>query len=195
MVNCIKITVIVGVLSLSTLSGCATITKGSTQKIAVASDPSDADVTADGLALGQTPIDITLKRKRDHLVTVSKKGYRPKSIAITKSTGGAVWGNILAGGLIGWGIDASTGAQYNLSPESISVRLEPLEEGETISESSDAKSDFVRKLNDLDELKEQGSISDEEYSSMRTGLFKEYFPEMDEEVTGAPSNTDPPEKK
>lgn len=183
---------IISVLSLGVLSGCATITKGSTQKIPIASDPSDADITADGQALGQTPIDITLARKRDHLVTVAKKGYHPKSIAITKSTGGAVWGNILVGGLIGWGIDASTGAQYNLNPESISVRLEPLGEGESGAESGAAKSDFVRKLNDLDVLKEDGSISEEEYASMRTGLFKEYYPQMDLEVTKPPPDTATP---
>ena len=35
----------------------------------------------------------------------------------------AVAGNIIAGGLVGWGVDAVTGAQYNLKPESINVTL------------------------------------------------------------------------
>ena len=36
------------------------------------------------------------------------------SVAVVKNVGGVVWGNIPAGGLIGRGVDASTGAQYNL---------------------------------------------------------------------------------
>lgn len=168
------------------LMGCATIVKGTTQKIPIASDPPGAEVNADGQLMGQTPVEITLERKRDHLVTISKEGYGPKSIAITKSTGGAVWGNILAGGLIGWGIDATSGAQYNLSPESISVQLGPVE-GQTASATTDSKSSFVKQLNDLDELKEQKKISDEEYSAMRTSLFKKYYPDMDTEIISAPS--------
>lgn len=187
----IRMALVITILSLGVLSGCATILKGSTQKIPVASDPSNADVTADGQLFGQTPMDLTLKRKRDHLVTISKKGYSPKSVAIVKSTGGAVWGNILAGGIIGWGVDASTGAQYNLSPESINVRLELLDEEKSATTSGQSKSGFVRKLNDLDELKDAGSISDEEYSKMRTSLFRQYYPDMDTEVR-ASSDTDPP---
>jgi hypothetical protein len=177
------------VLGQSLLTGCATIVKGTTQKITVALDPAGADVSADGKVFGQTPVDIELARKRDHLVTISKLGFWPKSIAITKSTGGAVWGNVIAGGLIGWGIDASSGAQYNLSPESISITLEQLAEGE-VAESSGAKNDFVTRLNELDDLKDRNSISDEEYSAMRTSLFKEYYPEMDAEVgVGVPGES------
>ncbi len=178
------------ILTNGLLTGCATIVKGTTQEIPVASDPENADVSADGQIMGQTPIDISLTRKRDHLVTISKSGFRPKTIAITKSTGGAVWGNILLGGLIGWGVDASSGAQYNLSPESINVRLESLEEGEILQSSEDAKSDFISKLNDLDQLKELNKISDDEYSAMRTALFKEYYPEMDAELIGAPPDAE-----
>lgn len=172
------------------LSGCATIVKGTTQNVPVASDPDKADVIADGQQMGQTPIDLKLQRKRDHLITISKTGFQSKSIAVTKSVGGAVWGNIIAGGLIGWGVDATSGAQYNLSPESISVKLEPLKEGEAATSSGESKSDFISKLNDLDELKEQKKISEEEYSAMRTSLFKKYYPEMDTEITNEHGDND-----
>ena len=106
-----KLAVLSCLLSLMLLSGCATIVKGTTQKIPIASDPSNAEVTVDGQSFGETPIDIEMKRKRDHLVTISKHGYKSRSIPIVKSVGGAVWGNVIAGGLIGWGIDATSGAQ------------------------------------------------------------------------------------
>lgn len=188
----IKSFFILCILSLVSLSGCATIIKGTTQNIPVASDPTGADVTVDAQLYGQTPIDLSVKRKRDHLVTISKEGYHSKSIPIVKSVGGAVWGNIVAGGLIGWGIDASTGAQYNLTPESISVKLEPLKGGEIVSTSSDSESEFVKHLNDLDELKDANAISEEEHSSMRTALFKRYFPEMYAEVLGISEESLPP---
>lgn len=190
--TCIKSFFILCILSLVSLSGCATIIKGTTQNIPVASDPTGADVTVNAQLYGQTPIDISMKRKRDHLVTISKEGYHPKSIPIVKSTGGAVWGNIIAGGLIGWGIDASSGSQNNLTPESISVKLEPLKGGEVVSASSDSKSEFVKQLNDLDELKDADKISEEEHSSMRKALFKRYFPEMYAKVLGIPEESLPP---
>ncbi len=189
----LKAGIILSIFCFGPLSGCATVVKGTTQKIPVASDPPGADVIANGQLLGQTPIDITLQRKRDHLVTISKDGYKQKSVAITKSTGGAVWGNIIAGGLIGWGVDASSGAQYNLSPESINLALDPVPDGETATIAGQAEFEFIAKLNELDILKEKGSISDEEYSIIRTSLFREYYPEMSQEVVNPlPQSYDSP---
>ena len=120
-----KLLLLAGLLCQGLLSGCATIINGPTQAIPVASDPAFADVVVDGQSMGQTPTDITLTRKRNHLVILSKEGYRQKSIAVTRAIGYAVWGNAIAGGLIGWGIDATSGSQNNLSPDIISVKLEP----------------------------------------------------------------------
>jgi len=88
-------------LLLGILPGCATIVKGTTQSIPVASDPSRADVWVDGNLRGRTPVDLELKRKRNHLVTIEKAGHQSKSVPVVKDVGGAVWGNILLGGLIG----------------------------------------------------------------------------------------------
>lgn len=190
----LKFAFIISLISLGCLSGCATIVKGTTQEVPVASDPPGADVTVDGQLYGQTPIDISMKRKRDHLVTISIDGHEPKSIPVVKSVGGAVWGNILAGGLIGWGVDATSGAQYNLSPESISVKLTPADNEDTASTKNDSASDFVEELNGLDELKEADKISDEEYASMRTALFKKYYPELDLETVGMSEQEDSSEE-
>lgn len=179
---------VTSLLSMGMLSGCATIVKGTTQKVAISSDPEGADVTVDDKLYGQTPIDVSMKRKRDHLVTISKEGYKPKSIPEVKSVGGAVWGNIIAGGLIGWGIDATSGAQYNLSPESISVELTPINKLDNGNNSNEAVSNFVKELHDLDKLKEEGNITDDEYNSMRTALFKKYYPKMDMKTLGLANN-------
>lgn len=166
----------IGLLLLAS-AGCATIVKGSHQKVPIASDPPAADVIVDGALVGQTPISLDMKRKHDHLVTIQKTGYRPKSVAVVKDVGGAVWGNIIAGGLIGWGVDASTGAQYNLTPKTISVALE--REGAVASSGNGADDPglFVAKLKALDEMRESGQITDEEYGKARLELFRRYMPE------------------
>lgn len=157
-------------------TGCATIVKGSHQSVPMASDPSAADILVDGTLVGQTPTSVELKRKHDHLITIQKTGYRPKSVAVVKDIGGAVWGNIIAGGLIGWGVDASTGAQYNLVPKTISVQLESLSAA-TSQQATDDSTVFVTKLKELDQMHESKSISDEEYGRARLELFKRYMPE------------------
>ena len=160
-----------------TVAGCATIVKGSTQKVPVASDPPAADVLVDGNLVGATPVTVTLKRKDDHLITIQKPGFQPRSVAVVKNVGGAVWGNIIAGGLIGWGVDAMSGAQYNLVPETISVRLESSVAANPVGSATDDQTQFVSKLKSLDELHGNKQVSDEEYGKARLQLFKKYMPE------------------
>lgn len=159
-------------------TGCATIVKGTTQGVPVSSDPSGADILVDGMLVGTTPTDIELKRKRDHLIVIEKKGYAPKSVAVVKNVGGAVWGNILAGGLIGWGVDATSGAQNNLSPKTIYVKLEPEDAGSQSLAASQDSALAIKKLQELDQARENKIISDEEYTSARVALIEKYFPEM-----------------
>lgn len=107
------------------LTGCATIIHGTSQKIAVASSPTGATVS-DGVHHLQTPAVIELKRKTDHILTISKPGYETVTIPVTHVVSSAVAANIFGPGFIGWGIDALTGAQWELVPETVSVALRPL---------------------------------------------------------------------
>ena len=157
-------------------SGCATIVKGTTAKIPVASDPTAADVIADGNLVGQTPTTVVLKKTSSHLVTIQKVGYEPKTVPVVQTVGGAVWGNILAGGLIGWGVDASDGAQYNLIPTTIAVKLDPVSSMRSSASAEDSAA-FVNKLSALDQLHARKEISDEDYVKGRVELFKRYMPE------------------
>jgi hypothetical protein len=93
-----------------------------------------------------------------------------------RNVGGAVWANILLGGLIGWGVDASTGAQYNLVPVTISLRLDPVDASGTVP-SSDDQALFVTKLKQLDQLHDAKQVSDDEYAKGRLELFRHYMPE------------------
>lgn len=171
----VRCTAVVAV-ALMLSSGCATIVKGTTAKVPVASDPPGADVLVDGNLAGQTPITVVLKKTSDHLVTIQRVGYQPQSVPVVQTVGGAVWGNILAGGLIGWGVDASDGAQYNLIPTTIAVKLELVSSVQLGAGASDS-ADFVNKLSALDQLHARKQISEEDYVKGRVELFKRYMPE------------------
>jgi hypothetical protein len=73
---------------------------------------------------------VQAKRSADITVTINKDGYEPQMIPLTKEipgTGAAGFaGNILAGGLIGMGVDAATGAAQDHKPNPVIVTLQPL---------------------------------------------------------------------
>ena len=174
--------------------GCASIFKGTTQPIPIASDPSGADIVLDGKVMGQTPKTLALKRKGTYVVTIQKPGFEQQSVPIVRNIGGAVWGNAIAGGLIGWGVDAASGAQYNLSPESVSVKLLPV--NTTVAGmTTDNSNNLVSELKTLDQLYDARQISREEYVNTRVALFKKYMPEAlpadKAPPAGATSATDP----
>ena len=174
------------VLLASQFIGCATITRGSHQTVPVVSEPPGAFVLVDGNTVGRTPVDVEMKRKNNHLVSIKMSGYKSQNFPVVRDNGRMIWGNILLGGLIGLGVDASTGAQYNLTPKSVSAVLVPLGEGEDQGAVQGGGADFVRKLDELDKLAEGKKISEEEYKTARKALFKEYHPEMGSGVDDPP---------
>lgn len=68
---------------------------------------------------------LSLERKRSHTLMFSVPGYYNEQVTLNRTVSGAVAGNILAGGLIGWGVDALSGGQYKLMPETVHVVLRP----------------------------------------------------------------------
>ena len=112
------------------LSACATITRGSSQKFSVDTTPTQAAVK---LSTGQTcvsPCQLNLKRKHGFTVTASKQGYENSSAIVdSRIRGGGVAGgagNIIAGGLIGIAVDASSGAMNDLTPNPLHLNLKPV---------------------------------------------------------------------
>lgn len=107
------------------MSSCATIINGPTQSIPVTSYPAGAQVDVDGCYVGHTPLVVEVSRKHDHLITFSKEGFVPQTYQLTHVMSAAVAGNIIAGGFIGWGVDAVSGSQYRLIPETLAADLYP----------------------------------------------------------------------
>lgn len=120
-------------LSLLTLSGCATITRGTSQAWTVNTQPSDAAITLSNGETCRSPCTLKLKRKYPFGVDICKQGYtRVATVVQTEVKGGGaagMAGNVLVGGIIGVGVDATSGAMKDLTPNPLHVTLEADEPG------------------------------------------------------------------
>ena len=122
----VLIVLLLGFLS----TGCSTILAGTSQNITVATIPSGAkcDFVREGKTVGTvnpTPGAINLSRtKYDMNIICDKPGYQRTDFNAESGTESAVIGNLLAGGLIGWGIDSAVGAD-NKYPEVVNITLVP----------------------------------------------------------------------
>ena len=109
-----------GVVS-SLLAGCATIVKGTTQVVSVDTPgAAGANCTLASSAIGKvnlvTPATVTLQKGSENItVRCTKECYSDGTGIIGSNTEAMVAGNIIAGGPIGLGVDAISGAlnKYN----------------------------------------------------------------------------------
>ena len=112
-------------------TSCATITRGSHDKLTVLSEPSGANVVLSSGEKGVTPTKFVKSRRDNFRVTVSKAGYVPQTVNVeskVSATGGtAMAGNVgfIVGGPIGLGVDSVSGAYNSLYPNPVSVHLVP----------------------------------------------------------------------
>jgi PEGA domain-containing protein len=105
-------------------AACATIMQGTSQELSVGSSPTGARVIVDGTEAGKTPYVAKLSRKDKHVIRLEMAGYKPYELALTRSTSGWVWGNLVFGGLPGLAVDAITGGLYKLKPEQVQATLD-----------------------------------------------------------------------
>lgn len=103
------------------LCACATLVKGTTQQIAL-NTPGvpGASCTLVSSAIGTkivtTPATLVLDKSQDSIaVTCKKECYQDGVAIIASNTEAMTAGNIIAGGVIGLGVDAASGAmnKYN----------------------------------------------------------------------------------
>jgi hypothetical protein len=104
------------------LAACATITKGTTQAVSVTTPGAPGAVctlTSGGIGGAKTlttPATIVLEKSQDNIQVVCKKECFQDGVGIIPShTETMTAGNIVAGGVIGLGVDAASGAmnRYN----------------------------------------------------------------------------------
>jgi hypothetical protein len=114
------------------LGGCASVTRGTTENISISSTPSGVEAVVSGLDIPTTcttPCSIVVKRSADISIAFEKAGYESQTIQLTKeipATGAAGFaGNIIAGGIVGMGVDAVTGAAQDHKPNPVIVTMQP----------------------------------------------------------------------
>jgi hypothetical protein len=149
-------------------SGCATMIRGTEEPLSVTSDPSGALAE---LSNGQkciTPCQVSLKRNQSVMVKFTKDGYEAESLSVFPTLAGA---GVILGGVIDYG----TGAVYSLTPNPAHVLLKPSRSGEQSTSQStlDAKpkKTLQEELDDLDRMKKEGTITGDEYKTLRKNLI------------------------
>ncbi len=163
----------VSIVFMLATAGCATIINGTTQPIAITSSPSGARVIVDDHDTSYTtPANVELERGRDHLLTFHLNGYEDETFMIKHSLSGVVAGNILAGGLIGWGVDAADGAQDKLTPETVQMTLNPLKKNE-VPATAGQDVGLGAQFSKLDLMYSQKTITKGEYDAARKRLIDE----------------------
>jgi len=126
---------VVALLGLLILPACASIIEGTSQEITVNTNPSEADcvLKRQDIAIGSvnpTPGAVTIKKtKYDITIVCNKDGYQEATYLNHSGAAGATWGNIVAGGLMGWGIDSASGAD-NKYDSPVNISLVPEQEDE-----------------------------------------------------------------
>jgi hypothetical protein len=115
------------------LSGCASITKGTDQDVAVNTNPQGArcELVREGAPIAvvdPTPATVNVDKDKDDIqITCALEGYEEARYVLDSEAEAMTAGNVLFGGVIGLAIDAGTGAmnRYDSNVTVIMQREEP----------------------------------------------------------------------
>ena len=105
------------------LSSCATVFTGTKQTVNIKTDPPAADIEVDGIKVGVTPMDVTLKKGfTGQTVNLKLNGYEAKTFQPTTTFNAVSVVNFLF--VPGFIIDAATGAMMKYDPKVYEFKLE-----------------------------------------------------------------------
>jgi hypothetical protein len=114
------------------VAGCATIVKGTTQSVALdtpGAPGAACELSSPGVGTQTvaTPATIVLEKSQHSVsVTCRKPCYQDGVGVIASYTEGMAAGNVIAGGIIGLGVDAATGAM-NKYADRTSITMIPIQ--------------------------------------------------------------------
>lgn len=107
-------------------SGCAGMFSGETQMLTVKSSPAGANVSINGMPIGQTPITAPIAKKKDILITLTKDGYKEVTAPLNTS-----FDPMALVGLFSYGTPITTdiqkGTAYQISPNYYQFELQKQE--------------------------------------------------------------------
>jgi hypothetical protein len=151
-------------------SGCATMIRGTEERLEVTSEPTGAAVELSDGRAAVTPAQFETARKKTLIVKVSKEGYFTEAITVTPKP--AVSGVLLSAVFISWAFDYRNGAAYSLKPNPVHAVLRAIPSLsdstalDTIEERTTAE-----QLRDLKRLKDEGLITEEQYQKERKKII------------------------
>lgn len=111
------------------LSSCGTLFTGTSDLVAINTTPADAKVTVDGMYMGVSPVTVSLKRDKDHMIVVQKDGYKDATAILTRSFNAVSILNLLSP--ICWIVDLVTGGLWKFEHSAMSVNLESIKAAST----------------------------------------------------------------
>lgn len=90
-------------------SGCATINKGTNERVLISTIPSSAKVEINGEYQGETPVSVELKTDFDQEIVLTKEGYKTLKIMLKTSVNKTwIWLDIISF-VVPVAVDAYTG--------------------------------------------------------------------------------------
>lgn len=151
-------------------NGCATMIRGTEEVLSITSEPSGALAEVSDGQKGITPCQIKLKRNQSVLIKYTKEGYEPETLSVFPTLAGS---GVILGGVIDYG----TGAVYSLTPNPAHVMLKPKQSqampSPTSLSSQSPRKSLAERLDELEQLRRDGKVTDKEYKSMRQKILDE----------------------
>ncbi len=94
-------------------SSCATIVAGGSPKITIDGDKKEpVTIVTEKATYENVNLPYVVKAKRHHIegqrIQIKSEKYDYRDIVLEKKVNSWTWGNILIGGLVGWGVDLIT---------------------------------------------------------------------------------------
>ena len=123
-------TFLLALAAAASLSACSSIIEGTSQEVAVNTNPPGAmcRFEREGTVIATipaTPAATTIKKtKHDITISCEKVGYQTATFMNKSDVAGATVGNIILGGGIGWAIDSASGAD-NKYTSPVNITLVP----------------------------------------------------------------------
>ena len=114
------------------LASCASITRGVDNDVSIQYTPTDADVTTSlNHTCDSSPCTVNVPRKKSFQVIAKHEGYETEIVDVRTKVSGAgaagFAGNMVAGGVIGMGVDAATGATLEHYPNPVIINMKPID--------------------------------------------------------------------
>lgn len=107
-------------LVLLLVTSCATLFKGSTDKVNFGSNPIGAEVYVDGKLMGKTPLNLELVSKKTYVIEFKIEGQTKTVNLLNKVGAGWIVLDVL-GGLIPVIVDAVTGDWYQIKEKNVNI--------------------------------------------------------------------------